>query len=600
MSSTAGQTQTVNTSTEGAQTAVAVGALAGGGYAVAWAVDGRAISVQRYDAAGVRLGPETPVAFDLQQHPDSAVAVLGDGSVVVAYTSTATVPGSPYPTEVASVLTQRFDPSGAAAGGVVEAGALSHPTIARDYRLPAQPAFLTWSDGSYAVTWDVLQIRGAYGSGVSGAVATFDSRGEPLPGGPRLFGSGEAGTGASFATMPDGGLLFAEHYVAGGQYLVRFTPAGDQSRTATVAAAADGSALPGHSILLALRHGGYALWSTAGEAPYLQLLDASGAAAGARQPIGHAPYRAEALADGGFVLLWRVEGQDPAEPDLVAQRFDAAGAATTGAVRIEANGGEPLVTALVDGGWALAWTAAGADGSLDVFTQSYGDAQVAAQAPAAPDAGATLDAAGWSPGATMHGLPGDDVLHGTAGHDTVDGGAGIDTAVIAAPLGSVTRCTVADGGVTLTTSQGTDTLVGVERVRLADALFALDTHAPGGGAAGGHAWQAAALYRAAFGQLPDQAALSRWTAQADQAGGMGALAQQMVDAYAPGATTADVVAHVYAVLVGGRPDQATVQSLASLFASGGEALAAAATLPLNTGLMVGFTGSVQQLDPGWF
>ena len=45
---------------------------------------------------------------------------------------------------------------------------------------------------------------------------------------------------------------------------------------------------------------------------------------------------------------------------------------------------------------------------------------------------------------------------------------------------------------------------------------------------------------------------------------------------------------------------ATVQALAGQFASGGDALAYAATLWLNTEQMVGFTGSVQQLDPGWF
>lgn len=156
------------------------------------------------------------------------------------------------------------------------------------------------------------------------------------------------------------------------------------------------------------------------------------------------------------------------------------------------------------------------------------------------------------------------------------------------------------GVLTLTTASGIDTLVNVERVRLADSLFAFDTQAPVGDTAGGHVWQAAAVYRAAFGVLPGQADLSRWTAQADDAGDLGALAQRMVDACAPGVSSADLVAHLYRMLVGTSADDATVQALASQFATGGDALEYAATLSLNTDQMVGFTGSVQQLDPGWF
>ncbi len=57
---------------------------------------------------------------------------------------------------------------------------------------------------------------------------------------------------------------------------------------------------------------------------------------------------------------------------------------------------------------------------------------------------------------------------------------------------------------------------------------------------------------------------------------------------------------LYRSLVATSPDDATVQALAGQFATGGEALAYAATLSLNTAQMVGFTGSVQQLDPAWF
>lgn len=597
MSSTAGQAETVNSGVGGEQVALAIGALAGGGYAIAWAGEGSQVAVQRYDAAGARSGAPTAIAFDLGQHPDAAFAVLADASVVGAYTAMRTVPRDPYPIEVDSVLAQRFDAGGAAAGGPVEAGSLTHSSDEPDYRVPAEPGILTWPDGAYAVTWNVVAIRGGHVDSVTGAVASFDSRGEPVGRGARLFGAGEPGSGASFATLPDGGLLFVETYVLGGHSFARFSPSDSQDYTTAISTSADATALPRDSVLLALNQGGYVLWSTAGELPYLQVLDNAGAPAGARVPMAHAPYAAQALAGGGFVLFWQVAGQDGSGADLVSQRFDAAGTATGAEVRVETNGGEPLVTALADGGWALAWTASGADGSLDAFTQRF--PELPPDPPAQPSSPAA-DPAGPGPGATILGLAGDDLLRGTAGNDSVDGGAGTDTIALDVSLAAVLGYSLAGGVLTVTTATDSDTVVNVERVRLADALFALDTQAPAGDGAGGHAWQAAALYRAAFGRLPGQADLSRWTAQADQAGDIVVLARQMVEVHAPGVSVADVVAHLYATLVGGAPDAATVQALASQFATGGDALAHAAMLPLNTQQMAGFTGSVQPLDPGWF
>lgn len=601
MSSTAVQAGTVNIMTGGEQTARAVGALADGGYAVAWAGagDGNLVALQRFDAAGVKVGGETTLALDLRQHPDAALAVLGDGSVVAAYTAARSVPRDGYSMEVSSVFAQRFDATGQPLGGAYEVGSLTRSSLAVDYKIPREPGLLTWPDGSWAVTWDVVEVRGGQETSVTGALASFDSRGEPVGRGARLFGAGEPGAQASFATLPDGGLLFVEQYVAGGESLVRFTPSDSLERTATVATTPDGRPLPAESILLALSDG-YVLWSADGTQPYLQLLDAGGAAVSGATAAAHRPHQAVALADGGFVLLWPTPGQDASGADLVAQRFDAAGTAVGGERRVDTNGGESLVAALADGGWALAWTAVGADGSLDVFTQRFMDGGD----PSGPPVPAHSDAAGSTPGPArgeaIQGLTGDDLLHGTAGDDTVDGGAGTDTFVTDASLGSVQGYAMVAGVLTLTTASGIDTLVNVERVRLADALFAFDTQAPAGDAAGGHVWQAAAMYRAAFGTLPGQADLSRWTAQADGAGDFGALGQGMIDAYAPGAASADVVAHLYRTLVGTSPDDTIVQALASQFATGGDALAYAATLSLNTDQMVGFTGSVQQLDPAWF
>lgn len=594
MSSTAGQAETVNADTGGEQTALAIGALAGGGYAVAWSGAGSRIAVQRYDAAGVRTDGPTALAFDLASHPDAALAVLGDGSVVAAWTAARAV----GPMQVASVLAQRFDAAGAALGLPLEVGSLTHASSDQDVRVPAAPAILSWPGGAWAVTWDVVQLHAGQVVGSTGAVASFDSRGEPVGRGARLFGAGEPGAEASFGTLPDGGLLFVEHLALAGRDTVRFWPADSQSWTTPITAAADGTPLSGDSVLLALAHGGYVLWSAAGDTPSLQLLDPVGAPAAAPVPVGHAPHAAQALAGGGFVLFWPVPGQDGTGADLAAQRFDAAAAPMGAELRVETNGGQPLVAPLAGGGWALAWTAAGADGSLDAFTQSFAQLPPDPPAPAGPAPAG--DSSGPAPDAIIHGSAGDDLLHGTAGNDLLDGGTGTDTLIVALPLAAVTQYALAEGVLTLATANGRDTIVNVERVRLADGLFALDTQAPGAAGASGHAWQAAALYHAAFGQLPGPADLGRWTAQADRAGDFGALARQMVEHYAPGASLAEIVTHLHATLVGGPPDAAILQAAAGRFASGADALAWAAAQPLNAVQMAGFTGSVQPLEPGWF
>lgn len=241
---------------------------------------------------------------------------------------------------------------------------------------------------------------------------------------------------ASFTTLPEGGLLFIEQYIAGGESFVRFTPSDSLERTATVATTADGRPLPADSMLLALSDG-YVLWSADGTQPYLQLLDAGGAATSSAIAAAHAPHQAVALADGGFVLFWPMSGQDASGDGLVAQRFDAAGTAVGGEQRVDTNGGEALVTALADGGWALAWTAVGADGSLDVFTQRFAETETPPDPPAPADSDAAGNAAGPARGAAIVGLAGDDLLPGTAGADAVDGGAGTDTFVTDA---SLVRC----------------------------------------------------------------------------------------------------------------------------------------------------------------
>jgi serralysin len=193
---------------------------------------------------------------------------------------------------------------------------------------------------------------------------------------------------------------------------------------------------------------------------------------------------------------------------------------------------------------------------------------------------------------TIIGLAGNDNLLGNGGHDTLDGGSGTDTAVVNARLQDVTTL----GPAHLTAGSIDLSMTSVERVKLADSLVVFDTHS------GEAAWQAQAILCAGFGEAGALAALPQWISHATESVSMAALAQQIVDFYAPGISSAALVAYLYGSIAGVTPTQAQVDQFANdvgpgkTYASNGALLAFAATLQLNTDKMVDFVGTVQHLD----
>jgi hypothetical protein len=198
-----------------------------------------------------------------------------------------------------------------------------------------------------------------------------------------------------------------------------------------------------------------------------------------------------------------------------------------------------------------------------------------------------------------------DRLWGGAGDDRLDGGQGIDTAMYSGAKSDYVIAATADG-FTVSGPEGVDTLVGVERIRFADSLFAVDTQSCDGPDEGGHLWQVAALFQAAFGTLPTNADLNHWTPVADQSANMGELAQQMMNQYAPGISAPELVAHLYQQIV---HEQATAQTVqfycdqvgpGQTFGTLSDLVAWAASQPVNTQPFAGLVGTVQQLDPSMF
>lgn len=120
------------------------------------------------------------------------------------------------------------------------------------------------------------------------------------------------------------------------------------------------------------------------------------------------------------------------------------------------------------------------------------------------------------------GTAGNDALTGTAGNNALSGLGGTDTAVYA---GARAGYTVAEAtnGFTVTAKSGADgldSLIGIERIKFADASVAIDIDGVGG--------QAYRLYKAAYDRAPDLAGVGFWMAKMDQGVSLSAVAADFV------------------------------------------------------------------------
>lgn len=111
-------------------------------------------------------------------------------------------------------------------------------------------------------------------------------------------------------------------------------------------------------------------------------------------------------------------------------------------------------------------------------------------------------------------------LRGYGGNDRIDGQAGTDTVHFASYS---TGNKIARNGADITVSgtEGTDTLVNVERLRFIDKVIAFDTE----GAAG----QAYRLYQAAFNRKPDSSGLAFHVNSLDGGAALTAIAQNFIN-----------------------------------------------------------------------
>lgn len=357
----------VNTATAGDQKVRAVGALADGGYTVAWlsedgSASGRSLYLQRHDAAGAKVGAQTLLPFSFE--PSSvAIAVRSDGGVAVAYGSTR----SPSPSEPwivsSGIYTRLFDASGTPVGGETEVVAIvQNQNAARTLYYVADPAILSWENGNFVVGW--ANIREDYtGKVPEFQTQRYDSQGQAV--GSRFsVGGGDIGTSFELAAAPGGGYLVSTFRRVAGDLYVRFTQV-DLGHTVALPYTEHG--LPAKSILLPLKQGGYVLLSGGDGPAHSQMFDANGNAVGNPTQLSSLPSSASALRDGGYVVFWGTSGAER----LSAQRYDSTGAALGDPFDADTDGAVPAFASLSGGGLALAWSATSPAGDLDVVTQRF-------------------------------------------------------------------------------------------------------------------------------------------------------------------------------------------------------------------------------------
>jgi Ca2+-binding RTX toxin-like protein len=308
----------INTATANAQTYGSVAGLAGGGFVVTWttrdaAQDGSydSIKAQRFDAAGVKIGPEFLVNSQTSNIQwISSVASLDNGGFVIAWeTYDGAQDGSGR-----AIKAQLYDALGVKTGGEFLVN-----TITASDQMNCDIS--TLSDGRFIVTW-LININGK----LDVRAQVFNSAGAKLGG--EIFvntNTTESQTEVSVANLANGG------------FVISWT---------TFDTSQDGS---GNAIKAQV-------FNAAGAKVGGEILVNTATAAGQKTPS------VAGLSNGDFVIVWRTDDQsaDDASGAIKAQVFDATGAKVGGEFLVNSAAAslesDPVVIDLGNGAFAVGWT----------------------------------------------------------------------------------------------------------------------------------------------------------------------------------------------------------------------------------------------------
>ncbi len=196
------------------------------------------------------------------------------------------------------------------------------------------------------------------------------------------------------------------------------------------------------------------------------------------------------------------------------------------------------------------------------------------------------------------GNTGNNMVVGNAGNNLFDGKEGIDTVVFSGPAVNYTVSGTVASRTVASPADGVDTLFSIERLQFGDLVRASDT------TPGGNVYAAYAMFNAGFDRAPSTAELSQWTAVLDRVGSTQALAQAMINYYAPGISDEVLVAYLWGTIVGTPIPPDALSTYVGLVANGTYTQASLVDfvwpLDLNTVEIVGIVGQTLTLDPGFF
>jgi len=353
----------------GNQVLGSVGATADGGYTVAWISGDSTVAFQHFDSSGAKDGPETTLAVVVQAATPSvaaqavagsSVAVLADGSVVVAYrvSRDSTQPGAPVSART-GVFFQRFGADSALLQGETEVA------FDNEFVTPRSPfvnnvQVAALADGGFVVGWAVARFAVEFGAISSLSLRRYDDQGQPL-GNAVAVGDFPA---LSYSIVPDAHDGFDLNtrqldFTFTTLFAVRHY---DANMAITQAVGPQMSAV----LLLPLANG-FELFTEVPLGSSRQTLDRQGSPVGQPVMLAFMPLAARELADGSYVVFWLTAGAS----SISAQRFAADGLPLGEPLALQTGGTLPQVAPLVDVGFAVAWSAAGAAGDTDVFTQRF-------------------------------------------------------------------------------------------------------------------------------------------------------------------------------------------------------------------------------------
>jgi Ca2+-binding RTX toxin-like protein len=417
----AGGESRVSTLTPMTVDSISITGLADGGWLVSMqSSDSGDILIQRYSAAGEKLGDEITVAplNSLYAQQNSDVAGLADGGWVVTWFYTG---GS------GDIYARRFSAAGDPMGD--EWRVNTHTVESQD-----SPAVTALNDGGWLVVW---MSRDVAGNNFTIESQRYNAAGTAVGGETQVnttTGDNQIVHGSSDVTaLKDGGWLVTWHATHPGDnlfdiYAQRYDATGNRvgSETQVNTNTLNDQYFPA---VTALNDGGWLVsWSSFSVAAngsdiYFQRYNANGQAVGGETHVINSPDYATqsqsfsdvtALADGGWVVTWEAGGaQDGSDMAIYAQRYNAAGQTVGGEtlVNTTTDGYQVVakVTSLEDGGWAVTWVSQGQSSHVNdgVHVQRF----------SADGTAVRLEVTGGSADDTLNGQ-GNMLLAGGAGNDT--------------------------------------------------------------------------------------------------------------------------------------------------------------------------------------